>query len=154
MANAAQLPGSTIGTITQYYFGREVKIAGNRTYADWTVTIINDENFVVRNALEQWHQAINEPINNLRDTNAPALSGYSVDAFVDQYAKTGEVIKTYQFYGMWPVDISPIEVNWGSNDQVEEFTVTFAYQYWKSSGVGGETNVAVAGSGAPQPIQA
>ena len=158
MCNAAQLPGSDIGVITQYYFGREVKIAGNRTYADWTVTVINDEDFAVRNAMEAWHQAINEPINNLRDinaiSNAPASlgGGYGAQAFVDQYAKTGEVVKTYEFTGMWPTSISPIELNWGTNDQLEEFTVTFAYQYWKSSGVIGEQNSAPIPGAPPAPI--
>lgn len=131
MCNAAQLPGSTIGTVTQYYFGREVKLAGNRTYADWTIQIINDEDFVTRNALTAWHESINDPIENIRTGGYEVVDGgYGSQADVYQYGKNGDTIAQYTFYGMWPVDISPIEVNWASNDQIEEYSVTFAYQYW------------------------
>ena len=61
MAKAAQLPGSSLGTVTQHYFGREVKLVGNRTFANWTITVINDEDFAIRNALESWSNAINFP---------------------------------------------------------------------------------------------
>jgi len=131
MCNASQLPGSTIGTVTQYYFGREVKLAGNRTYADWTIQVINDEDFVTRNALELWHESINDPVGNLRAGGFEVVDGgYGSDASVTQYGKSGDILAGYTFYGMWPVDISPIELNWGSNDQIEEYSVTFAYQYW------------------------
>ena len=147
MCNAAQLPGSTIGTVTQYYFGREVKMAGNRTYADWTITIINDEDFLTRNELQRWHEAINDPVNNVRAPGfATVDSGYGVDAVVSQYGKDGTPLSDYTFYGMWPTDIAPIELNWGSNDQLEEYTVTFAFQYWQ------QTYAAVPGSAPGQGI--
>ena len=141
MAKSAQLPGSSIGIVPMYYFGREMKFAGNRTFSDWTITIINDENFVIRTAMEAWMNAINSHAGNVRNpsavspTGASGISGgqsYVADASVQQYNKAGQPIVTglYNFIGMFPTDISPIDLDWGQNDSIEEFTVTFAYQYW------------------------
>jgi hypothetical protein len=133
MAKSAQLPGSTVGMVPVYYYGRELKFAGNRTFADWTLTIINDEDFVVRNALEEWMNGINSHAGNLRNAQAFSPSAYSVDASVSQYGKQGNDIKDYTFVGLYPVDIAPIDLDWGSNDTIEEYSVTFAYQYWTSN---------------------
>jgi|APCry1669191515_1035360.scaffolds.fasta_scaffold102673_1 hypothetical protein len=146
MVKSAQLPGSTVGTVPLYYFGRELKFAGNRTFTDWTVTVINDENFSIRNALEEWMSLINSHAGNVRNPGAISGSigatsaGYTVDSNVIQYGKDGStVLKQYSFVGMFPVDISPIDLDWGSNDSIEEYSVTFAYQYWTSTGVAGTT---------------
>jgi hypothetical protein len=135
----AQLPGSTIGAVTVPYFGREVKVAGNRTFQDWSVTVINDEDFTIRNAFERWHRGINGNRTNLREPGAVSTSplapgtSYAVDAEVYQYAKVGgSPIKKYRFTGMFPNDIAAIDLDWGSNDTVEEFSVTLSYQYWES----------------------
>jgi hypothetical protein len=146
LAKSAQLPGSTLGTVPMYYFGREVKFAGNRTFADWTITIVNDENFLIRNSIEVWMNYINSNQGNIRGTNVQNNNfnttqalGYTSDAHVYQYAKTGGqdgiagAIKAYDFVGLFPVDLSPIDLDWGSNDTIEEFSVTFAYQYWTST---------------------
>ena len=136
MCNATSLPESSIGVTPAYYFGREVKLAGNRTYADWSIQIINDEDFLIRNAMEQWHSTINGPIGNQRQNNVASVdNGYGVNATVIQYSKEGTPIKQYQFVGMWPTTISAIDLNWQSNDQLEEFNVTFAYQYFIPSGI-------------------
>jgi T4-like virus tail tube protein gp19 len=136
-AKAAQLPGTTIGMAPLYYFGREVKLAGNRQYQDWTIQIINDENFFIRSAFEQWANGINDPVLNTRNTAAEIIDGgYGVDATVTQYGKDGSQINQYQFIGIWPTDVSPIELDWGQNDAVEEFTVTLAVQYFLSAGAG------------------
>lgn len=132
LAKTAQLPGSTVGVAPLFYFGREMKFAGNRTFPDWSITIINDEDFNVRNAFEVWMNAINSHSLNTRNPLAANERGYSVDASVIQYSKTGAPLKTYKFVGMFPTDVSPIELDWGSNDAIEEFGVTFAYQYWES----------------------
>jgi len=127
---AAQMPGATIGMAPLYYFGREVKLAGNRTWQDWTVQVINDEPFVIRNAFEQWINGINDPVNNVRDPAATIIDGgYGTDALITHYGKTGDVIKVYNLVGMFPIDVAPIELDWGANDQIEEFVVTFAFQY-------------------------
>jgi hypothetical protein len=132
MAKTAQLPGSTIGSVPVYYFGREMKFPGNRTFADWTLTIINDEDFVIRNALESWMNTMNSHSGNVRSGSAVNSNSYSVDAEVIQYGKAGQELKRYKFVGMFPLDLAPIDLDWGSNDAIEEFTATFAYQFWET----------------------
>lgn len=142
MVKAAQLPGSTIGIVPLYYFGRETKLAGNRTYADWTVQILNDEDFIIRNAFEQWVNGLNDPEGNVRNPAASIIDGgYGTDALVTHFSKTGDPIKQYQIIGMFPVDVSPIEVDWGANDTIEEFTVTLAFQYWLDPDLGPSVTV-------------
>jgi hypothetical protein len=133
MCKTAQLPGSTVGSVPVQYFGRELKFAGNRTFADWTVSVINDEDFVIRNAFERWMNGINSHAGNLRSAAAATSLGYTVDSEVRQYAKQGDVLKRYRFIGVFPTDLSPIDVDWGSNDSIEEFTVTLTYQWWESA---------------------
>jgi len=164
MCKTAQLPGSTIGIVPIQYFGREVKVAGNRTFQDWTINIINDEDFLVRNSMEKWMNALNDPRLNIRNSNAVSTDqttpgkSYAVDALVNQYGKSGNLIKTYNFRGMFPVDISAIDLDWGNNDSIEEFSVTFAYQYWESVSSGVSSTSAnplsglPAGSGTGSPV--
>jgi hypothetical protein len=132
MCKTAQLPGSSVGLVPVPYFGRELKFAGNRTFQDWTVSIINDEDFVIRNAFERWMNGINSHASNLRYPAAATQVGYTVDSEVRQYGKAGDVLKKYKFVGVFPTDLSPIDVDWGSNDSIEEFTVTLSYQWWES----------------------
>ena len=133
MAKTSQLPGTTSGQVQVFYFGRDVKLAGNRTYPEWTMTVINDEDFAVRRAIEQWMNGITSASGNLRNPAFKSATSYTVDAGVEQYAKTGEVIKKYKFVGMFPVDLTPIDLDWGSNDTIEEYAVTWSYQYWTDS---------------------
>ena len=132
MCRAAQLPGSSLGSVIVPYFGREVKMAGNRTFPDWTITIINDENFKVRNAFERWMQGINSNFGNRRSASFGSATSYGKPATVIQYGKRGEIIKNYQLVGSFPIDISPIDLDWGANDTIEEYAVTLQYQYWLS----------------------
>jgi hypothetical protein len=131
-ARATTLPGDTIAAIGVNYFGREIKVAGNRSFTDWSFTIINDEDFVLRNAFERWMSGINSHVSNLR---MPEMlsgdGGYQQDAFVTQYGKTGDVIKRYKLVGCFPTDVSTIDLDWAA-DNIEEFTVTFAYQWWET----------------------
>jgi hypothetical protein len=145
MARAAQLPGSTVNQIPQFYFGRELKFAGNRSFPEWTVTIINDEDFKIRDAFERWMSGMNSHVGNLRN---PAFikgdGGYQQDGFVTQFGKDGSPIKKYKFVGLFPIDVSPIELDWGANDTIEEYAVTFAYQWWEwAGGTNGSTTDAV-----------
>ena len=129
-AKSAQLPGATVGMAPLFYFGREIKLAGNRQWQDWTVQIINDEDFTVRNAFEQWANAINDPVLNVRDPGASRLDGgYGSEVMINHYGKDGSTIKQYAMVGMFPLDVAPIDLDWGANDQIEEFVVTLAYQY-------------------------
>jgi hypothetical protein len=132
MARAAQLPGSTVNQISQFYFGRELKFSGNRTFPEWTITIINDEDFIVRKAFEIWLNGLNSHAGNLRNANFENPRSYQRPATVTQFGKTGDPIKAYRFVGMFPIDISPIELDWGANDAIEEYAVTLAYQWWES----------------------
>jgi hypothetical protein len=133
MCKSAQLPGATLGVVPVQYFGRELKFVGNRTFADWTITVINDEDFVVRNAFERWMNGINSHNLNVRNTQALTPSGYTVDGEVKQFGKKGDTLKKYKFIGLFPTDVAPIDVDWGSNDTIEEFTVTLSYQWWESA---------------------
>jgi hypothetical protein len=132
MCKTAQLPGSTIGSVPVQYFGRELKFAGNRTFQDWTIQIINDEDFVVRNAFERWMNGINSHTLNVRTPLAGSPGGYTVDGDVRQFGKQGNAIKKYKFVGLFPTDISTIDVDWGSNDTIEEFSVTLSFQWWEA----------------------
>ena len=136
MCKTAQLPGSTVNVVPVQYFGRELKFAGNRTFQDWTITVINDEDFIVRNAFERWMNGINSHAGNIRNAAALSPSGYTVDGDVTQFAKNGDTLKKYKFLGLFPTDVSPIDVDWGSNDTIEEFTVTLSYQWWESVDTG------------------
>jgi hypothetical protein len=136
MCKTAQLPGSTVGVVPVNYFGRELKFVGNRTFADWTISVINDEDFIVRNAFERWMNGINSHNFNVRNPLALAPLGYSVDSDITQFGKQGNVLKKYRFIGVYPTDITPIDVDWGSNDTIEEFSVTLTYQWWDAVDTG------------------
>jgi len=126
---AAQLPGKTLGMIEVPYFGRKIKIAGDLTFAEWTVTVLNEENFSVRNSFELWMSTINQHNANIKTDAAYKLPLASVD----QFGKDGRTVKTYDFQGMWCSDIAAIDVAWDSNDQIEEFTATLQYDWWEST---------------------
>lgn len=127
LCRAAQLPSSQIGLIEVPYFGRKLKIAGDRVFDSWTVSIINDEDFLVRNAMEQWNNYISLYQQNVTALGSGAPSLYKSQATVTQYGKAGEVLRVYQFNGIFPQVISPIDVAWNDTDTIEEFQVTFQY---------------------------
>jgi hypothetical protein len=132
MCKTAQLPGATLGVVPVQYFGRELKFVGNRTFVDWTITVINDEDFMIRNAFERWMAGINSHALNIRNPAALTPTGYSVDGTVNQFGKNGNILKKYKFVGLFPTDLTPIDVDWGANDTIEEFSVTLSYQWWES----------------------
>lgn len=123
MVTAASIPTMHIGTIPVYYFGRAMKLAGDRVFDNWTVTIINDEDFLIRNAMEDWSNQINRLRRNVRD-----LDNYKSTATVSQMAKDGvTVLREYEFHGIWPETISGIDLDWSNTDQIEYYQVSFAY---------------------------
>ena len=124
MVKAAQLPASSLGTIEVPYFGRKIKVAGDRTFTEWTVTVINDEDFKIRNAMEAWSANINQHIGN------QGIADYKAEAQIVQYAKSGEILREYSFTGLFPSEVSPIEVSWETVDAIEEFTVTLQFDWW------------------------
>lgn len=129
MVQTAQIPESQLGVIPVFYFGRQMKLAGDRVFGDWTVTVLNDEDFLIRNAMEEWSNKINRLEANVRD-----IGRYKSNATVIQYSKDGSPIREYRFDGIFPSVISPIDLDWGTTDQIESFQVTFSYDYWKVSG--------------------
>jgi len=129
---AAQIPGSAVTPIDVPYFGRVVKVPGNKTFENWTVTIMNDESFSVRNAMEKWIASMGS-----HEKNLVAAGGLQYGtAQVMQYSKQGgTAIHTYKFEKIFPVNVAAIDLAWDSNDAIEEFTVEFAYDYWTHAGV-------------------
>lgn len=137
LVKAATIPASTVNAFPVPYFGRQVKFSGDRVFDDWQVTVINDEDFAVRNAMEQWSQLINSHEPNLSSLR-PGLGtttgagGYKANAVVRQYSKLGGLpVATYQFIGLFPTTITEIQLAWEATDQIEEFGVVFAYDYWE-----------------------
>ncbi len=129
LVEAATLPGSNFGIIPMAFRGRILKLAGDRTFAEWQTTIINDTDFAIRNAIERWMNGINAHSANT-GLNAPIA--YEADLKVGQLDRDGTVIKTYTFRGAYPQDLSDISVSYSDNDNIERFTCTWAYQYYES----------------------
>jgi len=130
MCKAAALPASTVNTITVPFRGRQLKIAGDRTFETWTVTVINDTDFAIRDAMERWMNGINSHNANT-GFNDPAE--YQTDLSVEQLDKDGIVLKTYNFRSCFPTSVGAIELSYETVDTVEEFTVEFQVQYWESN---------------------
>lgn len=134
MVKAATLPPSTLGTIEVPYFGRKIKLAGDRTFDTWTVTVINDEDFAIRNAMEQWMSAINTHQGNITTFGSASPLQYKAQAQITQFSKTGVPVRVYNFNGLFPVNVSEVQMDWSATDTIEEFTVTFQYDWWDISG--------------------
>lgn len=130
VCKGAQLPASTLDNTPVNYRGRQVNFAGERTFAPWTVTILNDNDFLIRNAMEAWMNGIN---NNVSNTGLINPSQYQVDMEVFQLDRNGNPIKSYKFTDAFPTEVGAIELNFDTNNQIEEFTVTFQYNYWTST---------------------
>lgn len=146
LIESASLPSSTLGSVEVNYFGRAMKYAGDRTYEPWTTTVINDEDFILRRAFEQWVASINSVKENRRSTagvlDNTGGEGYQTSVFVSQFAKTGGdpfgqvnpegepvPIAQYKLVNCWPSDVSSIDLNWSSKDEIERFSVTWQYDY-------------------------
>jgi hypothetical protein len=134
MCKGAVIPAADISAITVPYFGRQIKVAGTRTFGEWSPTIINDEDFAIRNAMEQWSNAINSFQGNLNNAGGTAPSLYKANAQVTQYGKTGDILRVYDFVGIFPTAVQEIALAWDQGDTIEEFSVTFNYDYWQVSG--------------------
>jgi hypothetical protein len=127
----ASLPAATIQAIDVGYFGRKIKVQGDRTFADWQVTVMNDEDFLVRSMFEKWSNALNRMESNIRDPNFSLdENSYKVDMDVIQYGKAGDILRQYTIIGAFPTNVSEIALDWDTTNQVETFTVQFAYDYW------------------------
>jgi len=135
LCKATSLPSSVIEPLIVPYFGRQVKFAGDRTFEDWTVSIINDEDFLIRDAFERWSDGIarHSAGGSKRGAADSNPASYVADAVIEQYSKSGDVIKSYSMVNVFPTNIAEIPVDWESNSQVELFDVTFSLDYWTSN---------------------
>ena len=129
MCEGGQLPASTVGTIEIPFRGRRLKVAGDRTFDPWTVTVINDTEFKVRDQMEVWMNAI---ANHADAGGVQNPELYFADLKVEQFDRDERVIKTYTFKDAWPSSIAAIELSY-ADDQIERFTIEWQYQYWTSN---------------------
>lgn len=145
LCHAASLPESSIAPANAPYRGRDVFLAGERTFAPWTIQVYNTESFSLRNAFESWSEMI---ISNPDNTGQTSPGKYQADLAVIQYSRNNEALKSYKFIDAFPINISPIELEFSKNNQIESFSVTFAYQYWVSD----TTNSSGLGLGLSTPV--
>jgi hypothetical protein len=154
LVKAASLPGSTINVIDIPFRGRNLKIAGDRTFDPWTITVINDVDFKIRNAFEKWMNYMNKHEDNSGELNPV---NYQKDMKVYQLGKAGmsdmatngdmKILKAYQFYGMFPTSISAIDLSYDQADTIEEFTVDLQVQWWDALD---STGSSILGSGSQE----
>ena len=146
LCKAASLPASTVTPVEIPFRGRILKVAGDRTFDVWSTTIINDENFIIRNAFETWMQGISKHSNA---TGATDPGSYMTYALVHQLGRGADAgpsstsasssvsgtqitpLKTYTFFDIFPTEISAIDLSYENTDAIEEYTVTFQVQYWE-----------------------
>ena len=130
MVKGAGLPASVIANIDVPFRGRQLKVAGDRTFEPWTITVINDQEMNVRNAFETWMNAIANHAD-IGGTQNPEL--YFTDLQVKQFDRDETIKKIYNFKDAWPVNVSAIDLSYGDVDTIERFSVTWQYQYWTSN---------------------
>lgn len=149
LCKAAALPASNIAPIDVPFRGRIFKVAGDRTFDTWTVTVINDENFAIRRAMEEWMQSIGQYSDSSGFTDP---NSYMATAIVKQLSRnesnvglsraTGRGLKPiaqYKFYDIFPTNVSQIDLSYDTSDTIEEFTIEFQVQYWVPESPGSNT---------------
>ena len=137
LISAASLPTSSLTTYDIFYNGKALKVASDRTFADWETTIINDEDFAIRKNLESWIDLVSKPDLNTRDTGMVGTTTgkegtnavYKSTATVTQYSKDGSSLRKYKFIGIFPTTLSSIALSWESS-AIETYTCGWAYDSW------------------------
>jgi len=133
LVTASQLPGSTLGEIAVPFRGRNIYVAGDRPAPDaWTTTFYNDTDFMVRNAMERWHNGINDFANNTGVVNS---ADFQTDLFVEQLDRDETILKTYIFRSAFPLTVGQIDLTTAEATEIETFEVTWRYQHFEPSGV-------------------
>ena len=145
LCKATALPASNLGSIEIPFRGRTLKVAGDRTFDDWTVTIINDEDFKLRTAFERWSNVMSRLDDATGVTNP---TSYMTDAFIQQLGRgpsaqsasnnggNSAVLRSYKFFDVFPITVGEIALSYDTTDALEEFDVTFRYQYFTIGGAG------------------
>lgn len=127
LVKSAGLPASNISSIDVPFRGRILKVAGARTFDTWTITVINDTDFIMRTAFEQWMAYVNRLSENKGETDP---TNYMKDLEVVQLGRDGGSLKRYKFVDCYPTNVSQIDLSNDNVDQIEEFTVEFQVTYW------------------------
>jgi hypothetical protein len=140
LVKAAALPASNVTPIDVPFRGRILKIAGDRTFDTWTITVINDTDFSIRSAFESWMNIINK-MSDATGLTDPV--DYQKDATVHQLDRDGGILRSYKFWDIFPTNISTIDLSYETTDTIEEFTVELQVQWWEaykgnSTNAGGE----------------
>jgi len=153
LVKGANLPASNIAPISVPFRGRELKIAGERTFDTWTVTVINDSNFTLRDAFEKWMNIINKVSDNAGEVD-PTI--YQQEAYVHQLGRapitnqsaapaqsgsTIPILRSYHFHGVFPTQVAPIELSYDQNNVIEEFAVEMQVQWWEALNENGQVVV-------------
>jgi len=128
LVKAANLPASNISDVTVPFRGRVLHVAGDRTFDSWTITVINDTDFAIRSAFEKWMNTINRVSDNTGSTD-PA--SYQADAYVYQLDRSGETLRAYHFYDIFPTNIAPINLSYDT-EGIQEFTVEMQVHWWEA----------------------
>ena len=130
LCRSTSLPGMTVPSFNVPFRGRAIKIAGDRTIEDWSVTCYNDTDFKLRNAFERWQNGINNMSDNEGLTNPV---DYQVDAFLDHLDRNGNTIKSYTLRGVYPTAIAGIGLDYDEQNNIEQFEVTLEYQFFDTN---------------------
>lgn len=128
LVKAAAIPSSNVTSLEVSFRGRTLKVAGDRSFESWTITVINDTDFAIRSAFEKWMNYINRLSDNTGETN-PAL--YQSDAFVHQLNRDGSILRSYHMYDLFPTSISSMPLDYGT-DSIQEFTVEMQVHWWEA----------------------
>ena len=129
LVKGANMPASNIAQIEVPFRGRVLKIAGDRTFDSWTVTVLNDTDFAIRSAFERWMNTINRVSDNTGLVNP---TDYQADAYVYQLDRDGSVLRSYRFYDVFPTQVAPIELSYDAQG-IQEFTVELQVQWWEAT---------------------
>ena len=141
LVKSTTIPASTIGSYDVYYHGKAIHVAGDRTFDTWDTTIFNDEDFGIRNTLENWMNSISNHKLNTRDKRVfdnreGDVAQYKSTLKVQQFSKAGKKLRTYTFVGAWPSALSTINLDWATASEIEEFTCTWVYDSWTIGNLG------------------
>lgn len=128
LCRSASLPASDVSDIPVYYRGREVHVAGERTFQPWAITVYNDTDFLIRDVFETWSHLM---VNYNATDGRPTPLEYQVDATIYQLDRNGNTLKSYTFHDMWPMSISAIDLTYDQNNAIEEFQVQLQYNYFE-----------------------
>ena len=128
LIKSVAMPASTVTPLPVAFRGRTLNVAGDRTFESWTITIINDTDFSIRSAFENWMNTMNKVSDNTGITD-PAL--YQADAFVYQLDRDGSTLRAYHFYDLFPTNMSSIPLSYDT-ESIQEFTVEMQVLWWEA----------------------